>query len=139
MARFAKINEDNIVESVILVDNEHLIGERGEEVEALGVAYLNKVFGEESNWVQTSFNTRDGLHYGAESTEPDGGNALRKNHAAKGYTYDKTRNAFIPPKVYDSWVLNEDTCQWNAPTAMPEDGRYDWNEGTTSWDKLPDF
>ena len=78
-------------------------------------------------WVQTSYNTRGGEH-------TLGGTPLRKNYAGIGYTYDKTRDAFIPPQPFQSWVLDEDTCLWNAPVAMPTDGkRYNWDEATTSW------
>lgn len=78
-------------------------------------------------WLQTSYNTRGGVH-------TLGGTPLRKNFAGIGYTYDAQRDAFIPPKPYDSWVLNETTCQWDAPTPMPTDDKlYKWNESTTSW------
>ena len=78
-------------------------------------------------WVQTSYNTRGGEH-------TLGGTPLRKNYAGIGYTYDRQLDAFIPPKPYASWVLNEETCLWNAPVAMPtDDKRYAWDEATTSW------
>ena len=78
-------------------------------------------------WVQTSYNTRGGEH-------TLGGTPLRKNYAGIGYTYDKARDAFIPPQPFTSWVLDEDTCLWNAPVAMPTDGkRYNWDEAITSW------
>lgn len=78
-------------------------------------------------WIQTSYNTRGGEH-------TQGGTPLRKNYAGIGFTYDRTRDAFIPPQPYASWVLNEDTCLWDAPVAYPEDGKtYSWNEATTSW------
>ena len=78
-------------------------------------------------WIQTSYNTHGGVH-------KNGGTPLRKNYAGIGYTYDRTRDAFIPPKPYPSWVLNDDTCLWSAPTPMPEDGKvYQWDEPTTSW------
>ena len=77
-------------------------------------------------WIQTSYNTHGGQH-------PEG-RPLRKNYAGVGYTYDAIRDAFIPPKPFASWLLNEDTCLWNAPVAMPTDGkRYTWDEATTSW------
>ena len=76
-------------------------------------------------WIQTSYNTHGGQH-------PEG-RPLRKNYAGIGYTYDRTRDAFIPPKPYASWTLNEDTCLWDAPTPMPTDGIYIWDESTTSW------
>ena len=78
-------------------------------------------------WVQTSYNTSGGTHR-------LGGTPLRKNYAGIGYSYDRTRDAFIPPKPYASWLLNDDTCLWEAPSAMPDDGKmYTWDEGTTSW------
>lgn len=88
-------------------------------------------------WIQTSYNTRGGVHYQANTNEPseDQTKALRKNYAGLGFTYDRTRDAFIPPKPYASWVLNDDSCLWEAPTPMPTDGAiYQWNESTTSWD-----
>ena len=78
-------------------------------------------------WIQTSYNTR-----GSEHTL--GGTPLRKNYAGIGFTYDRTRDAFIPPQPFPSWALDEDTCLWNAPVAMPTDGKhYTWDEATTSW------
>jgi hypothetical protein len=79
---------------------------------------------------RTSFNTSGGVHSG-------GGTPYRKNYAGIGYTYDETRDAFIPPKPYDSWTLNETSCLWEAPVAIPDDGQaYEWNEETTSWDLI---
>ena len=84
-------------------------------------------------WIQTSYNTRGGKHYGQEGLEDDGV-ALRKNYAGVGYTYDATRDAFIPPQPYNSWTLNEDTCQYEAPVAYPDDDKmYNWDEATTNW------
>ena len=85
-------------------------------------------------WIQTSYNTKAGVHYDPVTGEPDGGVALRKNYAGIGFTYDKTRDAFIPPKPFASWVLDEETCLWNAPVAKPE-GNYSWNENTLSWEE----
>ena len=90
-------------------------------------------------WIQTSYNTRGGVHYQANSNEPsdDQSKALRKNYAGIGYTYDAQRDAFIPPKPFESWVLDETSCLWEAPTPYPDDGeRYTWNETTTSWDQV---
>ena len=90
-------------------------------------------------WLQTSYNTRGGIHYDPETGEPDDGEALRKNYAGIGYTYDPTRDAFIPPQPYASWVLDEDSCLWEAPVTKPDDGQvYTWNEETTSWNLLGD-
>ena len=78
-------------------------------------------------WIQTSYNTRGGEH-------TLGGTPLRKNYAGIGFTYDRVRDAFIPPQPYASWVLNEDTCLWDAPVAYPDDGKvYSWDEATTNW------
>ncbi len=81
-------------------------------------------------WIQTSYNTRGGEH-------TLGGTPLRKNYAGIGYTYDRERDAFIPPKPYPSWTLNEDTCLWNPPVAYPTDDKlYNWNEDTQTWDEV---
>lgn len=82
-------------------------------------------------WIQTSYNTYGGEH-------KLGGTPLRKNYAGIGFSYDRTLDAFIPPKPFESWSLNEDTCLWQAPVPMPDDGKiYVWNEETTSWDEVP--
>lgn len=81
-------------------------------------------------WIKTSYNTHGGVH-------ANGGTPLRKNYAGVGYTYDKARDAFIPPQPYASWVLNEDTCLWEAPVAMPTDGKpYEWSEADQAWKEL---
>jgi hypothetical protein len=90
---------------------------------------------------RTSYNTKGGVYYDPATNEPaaDQSKAFRKNYAGIGYTYDHSRDAFIPPKPYDSWVLNETSCLWEAPVAYPDDGeRYTWNEDTTSWDLVTD-
>ena len=122
MSHFAEIDNDNIVQRVLVVDQDFIDSGR---------------LGDPNNWVQTSYNTRGGVHYAPNSSEPDGGVALRKNYAGVGYTYDTSRDAFIPPKLYPSWVLNEDTCQWNAPVDYPDDGKiYRWKEDTISWEEI---
>ena len=119
MSHFAKINNDGIVQRVIVADQDFID---------------SGVVGDAINWVQTSYNTRGGVHYAPNSHEPDGGVALRKNYAGKGYTYDSDKDAFIAPKPYPSWLLDEDTCQWNPPIPYPDDGKiYHWDEDTTSW------
>ena len=81
-------------------------------------------------WIQTSYNTHGGVH-------ANGGTPLRKNYAGLGYTYDAVRDAFIPPKPFASWLLNDNTCLWEAPVAMPADGKpYTWNEATKAWDEV---
>ena len=88
-------------------------------------------------WIQTSYNTRGGVHYDPETGQPDGGEALRKNFAGVGYNYDAQADAFYPPQPYASWILDTDTYLWNPPVAMPDDGNmYVWNEETTSWDQV---
>ena len=126
MASFAKIGSNNKVIEVLSVHNDVLKADEGIEQEVLGIDFLTKLTGW-SVWKQTSYNTRGGVH-------KLGGTPFRKNHAGKGYTYDKTRDAFIPPKPFPSWTLTEETCLWNAPTAMPsDDKRYTWDEPNTKW------
>jgi hypothetical protein len=87
-------------------------------------------------WLQTSYNTRGGKYYTPDTTDlhPDQSKAFRKNFAGIGFTYDAQRDAFIPPNMYPSWKLNEDTCQWEAPKPTPQDGKlYQWNEGAQDW------
>ena len=130
MAHFARIDDNNIVVRVHVVENKDLLNEQGVEEEAVGIAHLTKVHGTGFTWIQTSYNTQQGVHV-------LGGTPLRKNYAGKGDTYDETRDAFIAPQPYPSWILAEDTCIWEAPTAYPEDGKiHGWNEETTSWDLL---
>jgi hypothetical protein len=115
MAHFAQIDENNVVLQVIVVNNSDCLDESGGESEAVGVAFCQSLLG--GNWRQTSYN----------------GN-MRKNYAGIGFQYDSTRDAFIPPQQYASWLLDEQTCLWNAPTPMPtDDKQYRWDEPTTSW------
>lgn len=118
MAHFAELGMNNVVLRVIVVHNNELLDENGQESEAKGVAFCRSLFG--GTWVQTSYNAN-----------------FRKNYAGEGFTYDSTRDAFIPPKPFASWVLNEDTCQWGSPVPYPTDvgtpeapKRYVWNEET---------
>jgi len=131
MASFAKLNSENIVTTVESVVNEVLKDSNGIEQEQLGINFLKTLYNEPNAiWKQTSYNTNGGVH-------SLGGPPFRKNHAGIGFTYDETRDAFIAPKPYNSWILNEDTCLWNAPVAYPtDDKRYTWNEQTLSWDLL---
>jgi len=88
-------------------------------------------------WIQTSYNTRGGVHYGPNSNEPDGGVALRGNYAGIGYTYDRTNDVFYPPRPYPSWTISAPTWTWEAPTPYPTDGKaYTWDEATTSWTEV---
>ena len=112
MSHFAQIDGNNIVTQVIVIE---------QDVVDTGL------FGDPNSWIQTSYNTSGGIHL-------LGGTPLRKNYAGIGYTYDSTRDAFIPPKPFNSWTLNEETCLYEAPTPMPNDGKiYNWDEETTSW------
>jgi hypothetical protein len=87
-------------------------------------------------WIQTSYNTRGGVHYDPETNEPDGGEQLRYNFAGVGYNYDAQADAFYAPQPFPSWILNTESYIWEAPTSMPDDGNmYVWNEETTSWDQ----
>jgi len=107
MAHFAKINPAGVVEQVIVAEQDFID---------------SGAVGDPSTWIQTSYNTRGGVHYNPDTDLPseDQSKALRKNYAGVGYTYDAELNAFIPPQPYDSWVLNEETCLWDAPQPMPE-------------------
>ena len=119
MAHFAQLNEDNIVTRVIVVHNNELLDENGVEQESKGQQFCTNLLG--GNWVQTSYNA-----------------TFRKNYAGIGFTYDSIRDAFIPPKPYPSWVLNEDTCRWEAPVAYPTDDKsYTWDEENTVWVEVP--
>ena len=127
MASFAKIGLNNKVIEVLSVVNEVLHDSNGIEQEVIGIDFLTKLTGYPV-WKQTSYNTYGGVHN-------NGGTPLRKNHAGIGYTYDEDRDAFIPPKPFNSWVLNEDTYNWEAPVTRPQDdNKYSWNEQTLSWD-----
>jgi hypothetical protein len=93
-------------------------------------------------WIQTSYNTRGGVHYQPNSNTPsaDQSKALRKNYAGIGFTYDAGRDAFIPPKPFSKWVLNEQTCLWDAPTQPPNDGQiYVWDDAAGNWVVVPDL
>jgi len=114
MSHYAKV-ENGIVTQVIVAEEDFI------QTGALG---------DPAGWIQTSYNTHGGQH-------SQGGTPLRKNYAGIGYTYDTNREAFIPPQPYASWVLNEDTCLWDAPVAMPTSGGpFVWNETTKSWDAI---
>jgi hypothetical protein len=114
MAHFAKLGVGNIVEQVIVISNDVATTEQA------GSDFINKLYNTRDVWKQTSYN----------------GN-IRKNFAGVGYHYDQARDAFIAPKPFNSWILNEDTCRWEAPVAKPDDGQdYKWNETNQSWDLI---
>jgi len=116
MAHFAKLKEGNIVETVVVVSNEVATNEQA------GIDFLKTLYKDEHGiWVQTSYNAN-----------------FRKNYAGIGFHYDVERDAFIAPKPHDSWTLNEETCQWEAPIPYPNDGQvYFWNESSQQWELIP--
>jgi len=132
MAYFAKLGTGNIIEQVISINNSVITDSNGVEQEQLGVNFINKLYNTRDVWKQTSYNIN-----------------FRKNFAGIGFQYDQTRNAFIPPKPFDSWILNEQNCLWESPIAYPETytlgllsednntpikDPYKWNEATLTWD-----
>jgi hypothetical protein len=128
MAHWAELDENNIVTRVLVGDNNDPAGDEGYQwlIDNLG-----------GTWVKTSYNAVAGKRRNPETGEITEEAGFRKNYAGIGYTYDSVRDAFIPPKPFNSWVLNEDACVWDAPVAYPTDGKYyTWNEDTTSWDEV---
>ena len=124
MAHFAKLDNNNIVVDVQSVSNDTATDETA------GVNFLNNLYGTNDNWKQTSYNSRGNNH-------KLGGTPFRKNYAGIGYTYDEDRDAFIPPKPYNSWTLNETSCLWEAPTPFPDDGNlYIWDEENLMWNLI---
>jgi hypothetical protein len=122
MAHFSQLDTNNIVTNVIVINNNELLDQDGNEIEQKGIDFCKTLFGQDTKWVQTSYN----------------GN-FRKNYAGIGYAYDKTLDAFIPPKPYNSWLLDETIAQWKAPVDYPtDDKRYTWNEETLAWDVIND-
>ena len=122
MAYFAKLGTGNIVEQVISINNSVITDSNGVEQEQLGNDFINKLYNTRNTWKQTSYNRN-----------------FRKNFASIGYSYDQEKDAFIAPKPFNSWILNEDTCKWEAPIAMPtttlEDNQYySWNESIVNWE-----
>ena len=129
MASFVKLGAGNKVLTVVVVSNDIATTEQA------GIDFLNKLYGTNEIWKQTSYNTIGGKHR-------LGGTPFRKNFAGIGYKYDQTRDAFIPPKPFSSWILNEETCLWEAPVNQPEltqeqrdnNNYYEWNETNQNWD-----
>jgi hypothetical protein len=119
MSHYAKINNNNIVINIIVAEKDFI-----------------DTLDDKEYWIQTSYNTRGGIHYSPETNLPDSGIPLRKNYAGIGYLYDKDLDAFIPPKPFESWLLDKETCLWIPPIEMPKDGNiYQWNESTKNWIK----
>jgi hypothetical protein len=118
MAHFAELDSDNNVIRVIVVDNNDILDENGNESEEVGINFCTQLLG--GIWKQTSYNA-----------------TFRKNYAGIGFTYNAEKDAFIPPKPFSKWVLNEDTCNWEAPVAYPDDEkRYAWNDNKGEWEEL---
>jgi len=137
MASFAKLDSNNVVEIVISIHNNELL-DNGVESEAKGIAFCKSIYGQDTNWKQTSYNTKEGKYHdqinGVFTVSNNQSKSFRKNHAGKGHIYDLQRDAFIPPKPFNSWILNEQTCNWEAPIPYPTDGEgYLWNEENLSW------
>lgn len=121
MSYFARVDENGIVTNVIAITQETL---------------NTGLWGPPEEWVQTSYNTHGGVHYGQDG-KPDGGIALRKNYAGLGYIYDAERDAFYSPSPFPSWTLNEQSCLWEPPVPMPTDeNMYSWDEATQSWTQM---
>tara|TARA_R110002012_G_scaffold85372_1_gene212937 strand:- start:2499 stop:2882 length:384 start_codon:yes stop_codon:yes gene_type:complete len=121
MAHFAKLGTGNKIIKVEVVSNDIATTEQA------GVDFLNNLYNTSDVWKQTSYNTIGGVHL-------LGGTPFRKNYAGVDYSYDQIKDAFIPPKPFNSWILNETTCHWGPPTAYPNDGNnYIWNEETLNW------
>jgi hypothetical protein len=123
MAHFARVDK-GIVKEIIVAEQDF---------------FDSYVATEAGEWIQCSYNTRGGVHYQSDRITPsdDQTKALRKNYAGIGFTYDKDKDAFIPPKPFNSWTLNEDTCLWEAPVAYPDDGQiYNWNETIKNWELI---
>lgn len=117
MASFVQLNQNNEVIFGVAVSNSDILDENGNESEEIGIKFLRSIFGEDTIWKQTSYNKR-----------------IRKNYAGTGYTYDESRDAFIPPKPYENWILNEETCLWEPPIPYPSnDNGYLWNEENQEW------
>ena len=117
MAHFAQLNQDNIVTQVVVVSDVDTCNEEGYEVEEIGQQFLKNMYGDYTRWVKTSYN-----------------NKIRKNYAGIGYTYNEELDAFIPPKPFESWVLDENICQYVAPVPMPDPNKfYMWDEENQKW------
>lgn len=117
MAHYAKV-ENEFVTQVIVAEQDFIDTQEG-------------------NWIQTSYNTREGKHYAPNSNTEDDGTPLRKNFAGVGFTYNSSRDAFIPPQPHTHWTLNETTCVWEAPVPYPDDGKdYIWNEVIINWTEI---
>jgi hypothetical protein len=123
MSHYAKIENGLVVQVNVIQDDYFNLNRE--------TRYVGK-------WVKTSYNTHGGVHYNLETNEPseDQSKSLRKNYAGIGYAYDEERDAFIPPKPFDSWILDEETCLWNPPVPRPSEGTWNWNEEKLEWEEV---
>jgi hypothetical protein len=138
MGYFAKIDENNFVIGVHSVANQ-VFTINNIEKEKIAADFLNNLHNVNYVWKQTSYNTHGGIHYQADNNTPsqDQSKAFRKNYAGIGYYYDSIRDAFIPPKPFPSWTLNEQSCLWQSPIPYPNDGKiYQWNEEIGNWEEI---
>jgi hypothetical protein len=123
MAHFAELDANNVVKRVVVVSNSEITDGNGNEIENTGILYCQRLYGDDTRWKQTSYNSN-----------------MRKRHAGIGMIYNEELNAFIIPKPYTSWTLNSDTAEWDPPVPRPESEteKYAWNEENQSWDQLQD-
>jgi hypothetical protein len=144
MAYFAKLNDENIVLEVISINNNELL-DNGVESENKGIEFCKKLYGQDTKWKQTSYNTKAGIYYnpGTNTQAVDQSKSLRKNFAGIGWIYDEALDCFKEPKLYDSWIFNSQTGLYDAPVPIPQeyeaDGRicsYEWNESIVNWVKV---
>jgi hypothetical protein len=120
MAHFAHINDNNIVDNVIVAEQDFI-----------------DILPDSQNWIQTSYNTKGGVHYDPETGEPSGREALRGNYAGVGYVYDRDNDVFYPPSPYPSWVISSSCWKWEPPVPYPSDGnKYTWDEDNLNWEPL---
>ena len=126
MAHFTELDKDNMVINVIVVDNKDTANEQGDEAEQIGIDFLESLYGH-NNWKQTSYNSHGGQHSRGKSN-------IRKNFAGIGFVYNSAKEAFIPPRQFASWTLDDTTCLWRPPKAYPQGGgAYKWNENIPDW------
>lgn len=136
MGYFVILDENNYVVKVDTINNSVFTINNIENVNKAN-DFLNSLFNTNNVYLQTSYNTRGGVHYTNGVPSQDQSKAFRKNYAGIGYYYDPIRDAFIPPKPYPSWTLNEESCLWDSPVPYPSDGkRYMWNEDILNWEEI---
>jgi len=133
MAHFVELDAQNVVLRGVVIGDKDCLDQDGVENESVGIAFCQSLFGADTVWKQTSYNTYGGVHAG-------GGTPFRKNYAGNGYVYDETRDAFIAPSPFASWVFNESTCLWEAPIPKPDDTDTEifvWDEDQVLWQAVP--